>query len=72
MFEGVEAPSHYAGDIEPIQFMKSCRSKEEYLGFCICNAIKYLARAGKKGEMLYDLKKARNYMTFAIAYLEQT
>lgn len=71
MSDNVATPKHYAGDIEPIQFMKSVRSEEEYRGFCICNAIKYLARAGKKGDILEDLIKARNYLTFAIAAIEQ-
>lgn len=32
------------------------------MGFCIGNAIKYLWRAGEKGDALEDLKKARWYV----------
>ena len=33
----------------------------EFKGFCKGNAIKYLSRAGKKGDELEDLQKARWY-----------
>lgn len=43
------------------------------LDFCLGNVIKYLARAGKKpGEpAIKDLKKARDYLDFAINNLEK-
>ena len=43
------------------------------LDFCLGNVIKYLARAGKKpGEpAIKDLKKARDYLGFAINNLEK-
>ncbi len=43
----------------------------EHMNFCIGNAIKYLWRAGRKGEMLEDLKKARWYVDREIARLEK-
>lgn len=52
----------------PISVIQSWR-----LDFCLGNVIKYLARAGKKpGEpTIKDLKKARDYLDFAINNLEK-
>lgn len=40
------------------------------LDFCLGNAIKYISRAGKKGDAVEDLKKARWYLTREIERLE--
>ncbi len=45
------------------------------LGFCLGNALKYIARAGKKGgeaQHLEDLKKARTYLDWEIARLSES
>lgn len=57
----IDSPSHYAGDTEPIDLIAST---DMLRGFCLGNAIKYIARAGKKeGESeVDDLKKARWYL----------
>jgi len=41
------------------------------LGFCLGNAVKYIARAGKKGAIVEDLKKARCYIDREIARIEK-
>ncbi len=51
-------PSHYkANGLEVIDVIEAFG-----LNFAIGNAIKYLLRAGKKGDRLEDLKKARWYI----------
>ena len=68
--DAVSHPSHYTdGKIEVIDFIQ-----DKHLDFARGNIIKYVARAGKKGDKskeLEDLKKARQYCDFAIRELEQ-
>ncbi len=40
------------------------------LNFNLGNTVKYVARAGRKDDILQDLKKARQYLDFEIEYLE--
>lgn len=63
----VAHPRHYTyGTIECIDFIMDKR-----LDFCRGNVIKYIVRAGiKDTNELEDLKKARQYLNFAIAALE--
>lgn len=54
----VNHPSHYnRGKIEVIDFIE-----DQGLSFHLGNVIKYIARAGSKGDKLEDLKKARWYL----------
>lgn len=54
----VNHPPHYTqGIIEPIDAIESWS-----LGFCLGNVVKYIARAGHKGDRLQDLRKARWYL----------
>lgn len=43
----------------------------ERMGFCLGNVVKYVLRAGKKGDALEDLKKARWYLDREITRLER-
>lgn len=57
----VNHPSHYTmGKIEVIDFIE-----DKELGFHLGNAVKYIARAGKKdpAKTIEDLKKAQWYIT---------
>ena len=63
-------PAHYrfAGDVyEPIKVIRAWS-----LGFALGNAIKYIARAGRKNPatMIEDLRKARWYLDYEIKALE--
>jgi hypothetical protein len=66
--DNVNHPSHYGGSenkyeaIRVIEAWKSC--------FHIGNVLKYLSRAGKKGDELEDLKKAMWYLKRKIDLLE--
>lgn len=40
------------------------------LNFNLGSAVKYIARAGRKDDIVQDLKKAREFLTFEIEALE--
>lgn len=44
---------------------------EQFTGFCRGNALKYLSRAGKKGDLLIDLEKAWFYLDYEIQTLRE-
>lgn len=71
--EVVDHPEHYlAGGIETIDVIKAKLNKEEFIGFLKGNVIKYITRAGKKKEdYIIDFRKARWYLDYLIAYLEE-
>ena len=67
----VNHPAHYTDTgakckcgkpIEVIQITQE-------LNFCLGNVVKYVLRAGKKGDRLEDLRKARRYIDFEIERL---
>lgn len=56
--DAVNHPSHYTrGKIEVIDFIE-----DQQLPYHLGNVVKYVARAGHKGDKLEDLKKARWYL----------
>lgn len=67
-FDPVDKPSHYAEGrkYEPIDVIEDWG-----LGMHLGNATKYISRAGRKGEELEDLKKARWYIDRRISMLEE-
>ena len=58
-------------DVQPWDAMANWMSACEFEGFLRGNAIKYLARAGAKGDALEDFKKARHYLDKLIEVLEE-
>lgn len=62
MAEAVDHPQHYGGADNPYEAIKVIRAWD--LGFSLGNAVKYIARAGKKdaSKIIEDLKKARWYL----------
>lgn len=60
--QAIDPPHYTATKIEPIQVIEAWG-----LGFNLGNALKYIARAGRKGDRREDLIKAANY-----AYREAT
>jgi hypothetical protein len=67
MSETVDHPAHYNAHPSGVE----CIDIIEHFNFNIGNAIKYLWRAGLKGELLEDLKKARWYVDREIQRLEK-
>lgn len=66
MADKVNHPSHYGGD-QPYEVIKVLEAWElgprtTTAGFNLGNTIKYIARAGLKGDLLEDLKKAAWYL----------
>lgn len=66
MSDNVNHPAHYTSHPAGVE----CIDIVEHFGFNVGNAVKYLWRAGLKGDALEDLKKARWYVDRAIAKLE--
>ena len=65
----VNHPAHYNdGKIEHVDYAED---RGWLVHGCLYNASKYIHRAGKKGPMLTDLKKARWYLDRLITKTEQ-
>jgi uncharacterized protein DUF3310 len=62
----INHPSHYTSHPSGIE----CIEVVEHMPFNVGNAIKYLWRAGLKGSLIEDLKKARWYIDREIQRLE--
>jgi len=72
MTDQVNSPAHYtAGGIETIDYMRAKASPEEFRGYLRLNALKYLSRAGLKGDAVTDLKKAAWYINRLIEELQE-
>jgi hypothetical protein len=65
--DSVNHPPHYTSHPSLVE----CIQITEHFNFCIGNAIKYLWRAGLKGEALEDLRKAAWYINREISRLER-
>jgi Protein of unknwon function (DUF3310) len=65
----VDHPPHYAEGIDPV-YEPILVIEAWGLGFHDGNTVKYIARAGKKGSRLLDLRKARWYLDREIGRLE--
>ena len=66
-FDVVSKPSHYT---EGRKYEPKDVIRDWDLNFNLGNTVKYVARAGRKDDILQDLKKARQYLDFEIEYLE--
>jgi hypothetical protein len=70
MAEAVNHPAHYGGAENPYEAIKVIEAWG--LGFSLGNAVKYISRAGKKGDRLEDLRKARWYLDREISNMENS
>lgn len=68
--DSVNHPSHYGGEANPYEAIKVIEAWQ--LGFCTGNAVKYIARAGKKdvSKEIEDLEKAAWYLQRRIVQLK--
>lgn len=66
-YDLVSKPSHYT---EGRKYEPKDVIRDWDLNFNLGNTVKYVARAGRKDDILQDLKKARQYLDFEIEYLE--
>ena len=69
MKDNVNHPPHYGDADDPYEAIKVIEAWR--LGFCLGNAVKYIARHGKKDSALEDLKKAAWYLNREIAKWER-
>ncbi len=60
-----------AGSVECIDAIESALGRDGFLDYCRGNAIKYLWRAGRKQNLLEDLRKAAGYVERAIRTTEK-
>ena len=66
----IDNQPHYKNQwIEPIELMRKNFSKEEFTGFLQGNVLKYMLRYKDKNGV-EDLKKAKTYLTWLIAELD--
>ena len=63
--DAVNAPAHYVGKIECIDYLRDKLTPDEFTGFCMGNVLKYCSRWRKK-DGVQDLKKAAVYLNWAI------
>lgn len=70
MTDNVNHPAHYGGKENLYEAIKVIEAWE--LGFCLGNAVKYIARAGKKdpAKRIEDLQKAAWYINREIEGLQ--
>lgn len=59
-------PQHYRAHPSGVE----CITVTEHMTFCLGNAVKYIWRAGLKGDAVEDLRKARYYVDREIERLE--
>lgn len=66
-FDDINNPSHYTQGrtIQPIDAITDWG-----LNFNLGNTVKYISRAGRKDDILKDLKKAKFYLDYEINRLE--
>ena len=56
-------PDHYkVGGIETIDYLEAKMTPEQFEGFCVGNALKYISRAGHKNDAAEDYRKAIWYL----------
>jgi len=66
--DAVEHPPHYTRHPSGVE----CIQITEHMNFCLGNAIKYIWRAGLKGDAIEDLRKAIWYLQREIERLERS
>ena len=67
--DAVNHPSHYGGENNPLEVINIIEHYD--LNFNLGNVIKYCLRAGKKDELIQELKKAQWYINREIQRLEK-
>lgn len=67
MSDPVDHPKHYNADPSGVE----CIDVVEHRTFNVGNAMKYLWRAGLKGDLVEDLRKARWYIDREIQRIEK-
>lgn len=69
--EGFDVVSHPAHYTEGRKYEPRKVITDWGLSFFLGNVVKYISRAGRKGPIIEDLKKARQYLDWEIERLEE-
>lgn len=70
-FDPVNHPSHYkTGGIETISFIRAKLTKDEFIGYCMGNVLKYTTRYKHKNGV-EDLNKAKVYLQWAVERMSE-
>ena len=75
MADIINHPEHYETalpGVETIDMIYAILGHEGFCAYCRGNVLKYISRAGKKGDTVEDLRKARRYIEFEIERREGT
>ncbi|TDD97223.1 DUF3310 domain-containing protein [Actinomadura rubrisoli] len=64
----VSRPAHYIRHPSGVE----CIAITKWMNFCLGNAVKYIWRAGLKGDAVKDLEKAREYLRIEIERVNET
>lgn len=67
MSDAVNHPDHYKSHPSGIE----CIDVTMHMNFCLGNAVKYIWRAGLKGDAIQDLEKAKRYIEIEIERLKK-
>ncbi len=67
-YDPIQHPSHYT---EGRQYEPRKVIRDWGLNFNLGSAVKYLSRAGRKDDILQDLKKAKQFIEFEIEAIEE-
>lgn len=65
-FDSVGKPQHYNSHPSGVE----CIEITKHMNYCLGNVIKYVWRAGLKGEAIEDLEKAATYLQYEIERLK--
>jgi len=65
-FDSVDKPIHYNSHPSGVE----CIEITKHMNYCLGNVIKYVWRAGLKGEAIEDLEKAATYLQYEIDRLK--
>lgn len=68
MADNIKAPSHY---VDGRKYEPKDVIRDWGLNFNLGSAVKYISRAGRKGDMLEDLQKAKQFLEFEIEAVEE-
>lgn len=68
MGDNIKAPSHY---VDGRKYEPKDVIRDWGLNFNLGSAVKYISRAGRKGDILEDLRKAKQFLEFEIEAVEE-
>jgi len=65
-----EAKHYQIGTVQPIEVMQNTMTKEQFIGYCLGNVIKYSQRINHKGQFRSDAGKCKQYAEWLICAID--